>query len=110
MSVCPICKLLPSDHDTYADRCALIREAINVRWLIYSGGGNASKTAVEDVLLMRHVHLDRAEVHEIMNHIEYHDLLSRTIRSRAWCETWPEPTRADWPEIGNCTTIKWWKK
>ena len=48
----------------------LIKEALEIRRLIIINGGMATKSTVEDVLIMRHPNLSRYDAHGIMNHIE----------------------------------------
>lgn len=85
-----------------------VDEAIRIRWLICKNGGNCCKTAVEDVLLLRHPELDRAFFHDVMNHIEYHDLDRRALRDNHF-PNGKLPTMDDYPEIKQAA-IKWYTR
>lgn len=67
----------------------LIKQAVEIRFLIVANGGMATKSVVEDVLMARHAGLGRTEAHDILNHIEYHNIGQ------------PDdlPELADYPEI-----------
>jgi hypothetical protein len=76
---------------------ALVHEAVEIKYVIYKAGGMATKTAVEDVLMLRHSGLDRYEAHDVLNRVEF---LNLKIRKPYACEANTErPTLADYPEI-----------
>ena len=78
----------------------LVRDALAIGWLIYMNGGIATKSAVEDVLMLRHEGLDRTAAHDITNLIEYYDLSSSALRTRTWDRNWGDPpSLAEYPEI-----------
>lgn len=80
-----------------------IIEAIRIRFLIVKAGRMATKTAVEDVLMIRHPELDRAAAHDVMNTIEYTQAERPYFRFRdrgiCWIADTPEPQPGDYPEI-----------
>lgn len=84
-----------------------IDEALNIRYLIMQNNGNASKTAVEDVLMKRHPGLERYDAHQLMNHIEQYQL-DRDIM-HCWKLKRPAPTMEQYPEIWQCH-IRWYKE
>lgn len=82
---------------------SLTQEALVVRWLIYTEGGMATKTAVEDVMLLRHPLLTRYDFHQIMNQVEFYQLDNNLIRYGHL-----PYTIEDMPEIKQCD-IRWWR-
>ena len=75
-----------------------ILEAIRIRYLIVREGGMATKTAVEDVMILRGTVPDRYAGHQIMNDIEFYNL--SVWPGRAWPAHYgEEPALADYPEI-----------
>lgn len=85
-------------------------EAIRIRYLIVRAGGMATKTAVEDVLIMRRTVPDRSTGHQIMNDIEYHRL--DVMPGRPWPEQryGAEPDPADYPEICKVDSIRFYRR
>ena len=57
----------------YAVFQAIVRDAVAIRNRIVAAGGMATKTVFEDELMPKHC-LDRRAAHDVMNHIEYHNL------------------------------------
>lgn len=86
----------------------LIAEAVAIKWLIYVNGGNACKSAVEDVLMARHDGLTRYVAHEVMNHIEFHQVALGSFLHSRWQESTPEPQMEAYPEIKTCD-IRWYR-
>lgn len=72
----------------------LVQAAIRIRHAVYQAGGMATKSGVGDVLIHRYG-VDSTLAHEVMNHIEYHDLDSL----RWWRGEGDAPTLAEYPEI-----------
>jgi hypothetical protein len=72
----------------------LVQAAIRIRYAVYQAGGMATKSGVEDVLMHRYA-VERDIAHDVMNHIEYHDLDSL----RCWRGEGDAPTLAEYPEI-----------
>ena len=89
----------------------LIDESCAIKWLIYINGGNATKSTVEDVLMLRHPDIDHFTAHEVQNLIEYHCLLQQTFIMRQWNYPSPEPELSDYPEINqlNKYPVKWYR-
>lgn len=80
------------------EREDLMREATEIQYVILVAGGMATKTTVEDVLMLRHPGLDRYNAHNILNDVEFYNL---KIRKPYAGEANPErPTLDDYPEIG----------
>ena len=73
----------------------LLQEAIDIRYVIVSMGGMATKSCVEDVLMLRHG-INRPNAHDIMNHIEFNDLDRFPLR-RGF--SGKPPSLFDFPEI-----------
>ena len=87
----------------------LIREAISIKYLIYMNGGNASKSAVEDVLMKR-LGTGRYNAHQVMNIIEFYNLDASCIVNKRWTYTnWENPVMRNYPEILETSTIKWYR-
>jgi hypothetical protein len=83
-------------NEPYNPYGELLQEAINIVYIIYSMGGMANKSTVEDVLMLRHPSVDRAKAHDIMNHIEYYNLTGhKALRIMAL----NPPSLFDFPEI-----------
>ena len=61
---------LDAEYQAWLGRVAV---AIQIRNRIVESGGMATKTRVEDEL-MPLFDIDRYDAHQIMNHIEYHNL------------------------------------
>jgi hypothetical protein len=77
---------------------ALVHEAVEIKYVIFEAGGMATKTAVEDVLMLRHPGLGRHEAHDVLNRAEF---LNLKIRKPYACEANADrPTLDDYPEIG----------
>lgn len=57
----------------YAAWLNMVDTALQIRGRIVAAGGMANKSAVEDEL-MPMFGIDRGAAHNIMNHIEYHNL------------------------------------
>lgn len=53
---------------------SLVNEAVAVRKAIVHSGGMATKSLTEDILMIFHTELDRGAAHDILNHIESHNL------------------------------------
>lgn len=51
----------------------VVQDALVIRRRIVAAGGMATKTVVEDELMPKHG-IDRRAAHDVMNHIEYHNL------------------------------------
>ena len=96
---------IPPEHQP------LIDESMAIKWLIYINGGNATKSAVEDVLRLRHPEVDGFLAHEIQNLIEYHCLLQETFIMRQWNHKTPEPRLQDYHEINRLEKypVKWYR-
>jgi len=77
---------------------ALVQEANDVRWLIHYYDGMASKSVIEDVLMLRHGWLDRDAAHELMNYIEYHNIMPRPLERYRFSVDKP-PTLTQYPEV-----------
>ena len=73
----------------------LLQEAINIRYVIIAMGGMATKSCVEDVLMVRHG-INRGKAHDIMNHIEFNNLDLFLIQREF---SGKPPTLLDFPEI-----------
>ena len=71
----------------------IIIEALNIRGAIIANGGMATKSVVEDILMLRHP-IDRFQAHEIMNHIEYYNLNSNKTSS---LDDYPEISQVNVP-------------
>ncbi len=89
----------------------LIDESCAIKWLIYINGGNASKSIVEDVLILRNPNTDRFVAHDVQNIIECHCLLQSSFINRRWLADGNEPTLQDYPEINQLERypIKWYR-
>lgn len=77
-------------------------ESLRVKFLIYTSGGNATKTAVENALMIRYPGIERDILHDVQNHIERKNLVPwRWISGKQYEWTGPgkPPLSADWPEI-----------
>lgn len=101
MTIVTVYDVWPKDYSSK------VREAIAIRWLISTHDGNASKTAVEDVMILRHPTLGRVTAHEIMNDIERHQLDLRACRHNDFDGAEP-PQLGDYPEILQAD-IRWYK-
>jgi len=78
---------------------ALIREALQVQYLIVKAGGMATKSRVEDALMTRHS-IDRSLAHDVTNTVESRNLRAwDTCFGFRWAGIGPEPQAGDWPEI-----------
>lgn len=77
----------------------LIMEAIDIRFLIVKAGGMATKSIVENVLMLRH-QIERLDAHDIMNHIENCRVDQDYFRGSIWqAKHKNEPAASDYPEI-----------
>lgn len=65
----------------------LIADALAIQQLIRENGGNPSKSVVEDVLMNAHSGLERPEAHDVLNHIEFHDM-RRLAKDRIDLDLW----------------------
>lgn len=95
------------EFDEYWQR--LIDESVNIKWIINQHGGNACKSNVEDVLMLRYPDVTRYDAHEAQNHIEAYNLDKSSFLRRAWQLERPEPVLSDYPEMQEATRIKWFK-
>ena len=77
----------------------LVNEARDIRFVIVKAGGMATKSAVEDVLMLRHSEIGRSEAHEVTNYIEQNNIDAFPMRRRFEMDI--EPTIEDFPEIRN---------
>lgn len=73
-------------------------ECIRARYLICQAGGMASKSIVEDVVMMRDPAVTRLEAREAMNDIEYYNW-DNGITRRWPAEYGDQPLESDWPQI-----------
>ncbi len=89
----------------------LIDESCAIKWLIYINGGNATKSTVEDVLILRNPDCDQFTAHDVQNLIEYHCLLQSSFINRRWLGVGDEPTLQDYPEINQLARypVKWYR-
>lgn len=87
---------------------ATLDEAMDIKWLIFTNGGNATKSAVEQVLMARHPGMLHADARELTNAIEYHDTLGPSLRAQRWMRSDPEPALADYPQILTAD-IRWYR-
>ncbi len=89
----------------------LIDESCAIKWLIYINGGNASKSTVEDVLILRNPDCDQFAAHDVQNIIEHHCLLQSSFINRRWLADGNEPQLQDYPEINQLTKypVKWYR-
>lgn len=81
----------------WANWDALVLEALQVKEIIYTNGGIATKSAVENVLMAKHGELDRGESHSILNHIEFQNF---PVAGH-------DPDMAEWAEFFASVRIKW---
>lgn len=77
----------------------LRNDALAIRQIIFEHGGMANKSAVEDVMMRKHPGLDRSEAHDILNHIEYHNMIAGGL---------PEPLE-DWIEFFAGVRVQWFR-
>ena len=89
----------------------LIDESCAIKWLIYINGGNATKSSVEDVLILRNPNTDRVVAHDVQNLIEYHCLLQSSFINRRWLADGNEPQLQDYPEINQLARypVRWYR-
>lgn len=89
----------------------LIDESCAIKWLIYINGGNASKSTVEDVLILRNPDCDLFTAHDVQNLIECHCLLQSSFINRRWSANGNESRLQDYPEINQLTKcpVKWYR-
>ena len=78
----------------------LLDEVTDIRYLIVTKGGMATKSLVEDVLMARHG-LDRGDAHSLLNANESANTIDFMIDRRGvhWQAKRKEPDIDDWPEI-----------
>jgi len=77
---------------------AITNAAVDIQYLIVTGGGMATKTAVEDALMAR-FGLDRADAHTVTNFVESRRDFTVGSSGVLWQAQRPEPQRADYPEL-----------
>ncbi len=89
----------------------LIDESCAIKWLIYINGGNASKSTVEDVLILRNPDCDQFAAHDVQNIIEHHCLLQSSFINRRWLADGNEPQLQDYPEINQLARypVRWYR-
>ena len=93
-----------------ADYQDLIRTAVAIKFLIYVNGGGATKSIVEDVLMMRLPSVDRSLAHGVMNDIEFHGFDAASIRNKQWrFDETAGPQLSEYPEIGKIERIRWYR-
>jgi len=89
------------DEETMAKKIArfemLRADALMIRKVIFENAGMASKSVVEDVMMRKHPGLKRMEAHEILNHIEFHNLKHQGIADDVldW-EPFFDGVKVDW--------------
>ena len=80
---------------------ALTQAALDIRFLIVSGGGMATKTLVENVLLARYPDLKRDFAHHLLNTLEVENRTGFIFEGgqARWTEPRPAPERSEYPEL-----------
>lgn len=80
---------------------ALAAEARDIRWVIYTIGGNATSRAIEDVLMARNDGLGRSMAHDTMSYL-HNAGIDELPGRRQFPEGVDPPTLDDFPEIADC--------
>lgn len=85
----------------------LLAEAENIQYLVVKGGGMATKTLVENIMMERFGGMTRSDAHSICNAVE--SCNNRIWRFWGGTVTWfaerSEPTMAEYPQIRNHVTL-----
>lgn len=88
---------------TEAEYKELTQAVLDVKFLIVKNGGMATKSAVEDYFIQARG-LDRLTIHEILNHLEYNNVLPFVISDGKvyWNQIYmmrPEPKLEQYPGL-----------
>ena len=86
---------------------SLVADALAIREIIYSHGGMATKSAVEDVLMNKHrqLEMNRYWPHMVMNHIEQQNA---QIPDRRFSSE-PRPSLDEWRVYFDGVDCHWYR-
>lgn len=89
----------------------LVREAVDIRYLIVRAGRMATKSLVEDVLMARYpASVDRRLAHDVLNYCEWQQEERKYFRFRQGGLTWiaeiAPPAPSDYPQIQEVLNVR----